>query len=106
MSTIKISISSVENNISKKLESSVSNNKSYKYTYLKQLSSRLLLLKSELIDKGYSEEEINSIIANALKVERNIANFAAEQYAEFNHEELFEACSSLVDDIEEALNIE
>lgn len=106
MSSIKISISSVENKLSKKLENSVSDRKSYKYTYLKQLASRLLLIKSELIVKEYSEEEMNSIIRNALKTERNIANFAANQYAEFNHEELFEACSSLVDDIDEALNME
>jgi uncharacterized protein YutE (UPF0331/DUF86 family) len=58
------------------------------------------------MDKAWedlTEEEQCVIVRNTLIVERNIANYAAERYAELDQDELFESFTEIATDIEELL---
>jgi hypothetical protein len=99
--TIKI-IVSAKNPLEDRIAKSVVESDAYKYTYLKQLISRLKVVASNLQDK--SEEEQETTMRNVLITERNIAAYAAEKYAEFNQEKIFESFTEIMEDIETLLN--
>ena len=61
--------------------------------------SRLRIVKGNA--QNLPLEDQITIISNALITERNIANFAAEQYAEQDQSELFETLIEIVKEIEE-----
>jgi hypothetical protein len=98
MPTIKITITKADKQLSDEITSSISDGKGYKYTYLKQLISRIRMAKNEMAN--LPEEEQAMKLTNLFIVERNIASFSAEQYAELNNEELFNAFGEVVDAIE------
>ena len=99
MPKITITVNGVDKQLSNNISSTITDKKGYKYTHLKQVVSRLRILKEKVVD--LSEKDQIAIISNALITERNIANFAAEQYAEQNQLELFDALTEIVDEIEE-----
>jgi TusA-related sulfurtransferase len=99
MSIITIKVIGADNKMSKHITESIDGSDGYKYTYLRQLVSRLRILKSNIQD--LPEAEQITILGNILITERNIANYAAEKYAELNQEELFDCFMSIVSDIEE-----
>jgi hypothetical protein len=102
MATIKITITGVDKKLSDEISNSISDTKGYKYTYLKQLISRLRMIKGSI--SNLSEEEQTTEFTNVLIQERNIANFSGERYAELNNEELFNAFSEISESIEKILN--
>jgi hypothetical protein len=97
--TIKITITSATSKLSKHLGDSISDYNAYKYTYLKQLISRLRVVEQNI--KDLSEEQQVIIIGNVFITERNIAAFAAEQYAALNQNDLFDSFIEIVKEIEE-----
>lgn len=101
MPKITIKVIGADNALADSLGKSITEQDGYKYTYLKQLVSRLRIVKSNV--KDAPEEERIVTIGNALVTERNIANFAAEQYAMLNQEDLFNSFMEIVSDIEELL---
>jgi len=104
MSKITIEIIKSDDKISKKITESISDKKGYKYTYLKQLISRLRMIKQQI--EELSEEEQIAIFSNVLITESNIANYAAEQWADLNHEQLFNDLTEIADEIKSFLNEE
>ena len=99
MPKITITVNGVDEQLSNNISKSITDKRGYKYTHLKQIVSRLRIIKEEIED--LPENEQITIISNALITERNIANFAAEQYAEQNQSELFEVLVEIVSEIEE-----
>ena len=99
MPKITVTVIGADDTLSNIISNSIVDNKGYKYTYLKQLVSRLRLVKNNV--KDLTEEQQITIIGNTLIVERNLANFAAEEYAKLNQDELFESFMEIVDDIED-----
>jgi hypothetical protein len=102
MPKITVTVIGADNKLSDSLSNSIVEERGYKYTYLKQLISRLRMVKAK--NANLTEEEQMIIISNTLIVERNIANFAAEQYAELGQDELFDSFTEIVSDIEELFN--
>jgi hypothetical protein len=98
MPKITVTINGAVEVLSDNLNKSISEQKGYKYTYMKQLVSRVRLVKSNVSE--LPENVQNLIISNTLIAERNIASFAAEQYAMLNQDELFNAFAEVVEDIE------
>lgn len=97
--TITITVKGADNKLSESISTSISNENTFKYLYLKQLVSRLRAVKAKVADKPDTYQI--AVIGNTLKVERNIANFAAEQYAELGQEETFDALTEIVAEIDE-----
>jgi len=102
-STITITVTGATGKLSKSITDSIQQQKSYKYTYLKQLISRLRIIGEDLDSQGLPIEEKAILFINALIIERNIAAMAAEQYAAMNQSNLFDAFMEIVDEIEELL---
>lgn len=100
--TIKITITGATSKLSKHITESIVDNSIYKYTYLKQLLSRLRAV--DQCSKDLPEEQQLVILANTLIVERNIASYAAEQYAALNQDDLFQSFMEISEEIEELLN--
>lgn len=96
--TIRITITGATSELSKHITESISEYNTYKYTYLKQLVSRLRVIEQNL--ENLPDEARLLAIGNTLITERNIAAFAAEQYAMLNQDELFEAFMEVVEEIE------
>lgn len=96
---VTITITKADTTISDKLSNSIKEYNGFKYTYLKQLVSRLRIFKQSVND--LSTDEQISAMGNFLITERNIANFAADQYAILNHDELFNDLMEIVEEIEE-----
>lgn len=96
---ITITITGADKKLSTGINESIESSKTYKYTYLKQLISRLRAIKSKVSER--SETEQIDIISNVLKAERNIANYTAEQYAELGYDEVFDSLTEVVSEIEE-----
>lgn len=99
MSKITVTIIGAEQKLSDSISNSIVDERGYKYTYLKQLLSRLRIVKSK--NEDLTDEEQMVIIGNTLITERNIANYAAEQYAKLDMDELFESFTEIADDIDE-----
>jgi len=99
MAKITVTIVGADEQLSKKLTSAISLGKGYKYTYLKQLLTRLRIVRQKVIN--LPEEEQLTILSNTLITERNIANFAADKYAELNMDELFDSFADIASDIDE-----
>ena len=96
---IKITIVGVDKKLSANISDSIANERTYKYMYEKQLISRLRILTEEM--QTLPEAEQINAIGNILIVERNIANFAAEQYAGLDQEIMFDTLTEIVSDIDE-----
>ena len=99
MPKITITVNGVDEKLSDNISNSIVDKKEYKYTHLKQMISRLRIVKGNA--QNLPLEDQITIISNALITERNIANFAAEQYAEQDQSELFETLIEIVKEIEE-----
>lgn len=100
--TIKITIignASVSSKLSKHVTESIDEANTYKYTYLKQLVTRLRRVEERSKDLPDNEHII--AIGNTLIAERNIAAYAAEQYAALNQDELFDSFVEIMEEIEE-----
>jgi len=101
MTKIKITITKADEKLANSI---VGDFNGYKYTYMKQLISRLRIVKSCISDKPIDEQI--TTLQNVLIVERNIAQYGAERYAELNNEDLFDALIEISDKIEEILKDE
>lgn len=99
MSKIIITVNGVEQKLSNNIGNSITLGKGFKYTYQKQLLSRLRVAIDST--KNLPENEAKTHISNVLIVERNIANYAAEQYAELGQDEIFNSFTEIAEDIEE-----
>jgi hypothetical protein len=98
MPKIIITVNGAEQKLSDDIGKSITLGKSFKYTYQKQLLSRLRVAIANT--SVLSEEEARLNISNVLIVERNIANYAAEQYAELGQDEIFKSFTEIAEDIE------
>lgn len=101
MPEIKITVTKAGQTLSDNVSKSIKDVKSFKYTYLKQAVSRIRLVTDSVADET-DEQKVTSI-TNALIVERNVANFAAEQYAKLNQDEIFNDLMEIVEEIDELL---
>jgi len=99
--TIKITITGATSKLSGHITESISEQNTYKYTYLKQLVTRLRVVEQQLSDLPAEAQII--AIGNVLVTERNIAAYAAEQYAALDQDELFNSFMEIVEEIEELL---
>lgn len=97
--TIKITITGATSKLSGHITESIGEQNVYKYTYLKQLITRLRAVEQQMLDLPTEAQII--AIGNVLVTERNIAAYAAEQYAALNQEELFDSFMEIVEEIEE-----
>jgi hypothetical protein len=103
MAEIKITITKAD----EKLSSSISETpngeiaSSYKYTYMRQLITRLRVTKGLLLDKPMEEQE--QIMRDVLITERNISHYIAEEYAKLDNDNIFTAAMEIAEDIEEIL---
>ncbi len=98
---IKITITGADKKLSESVTASVKDGKRYKYTHNKLLVSRLRMFKEDI--KNLSEEEQIGVIRNVLIAERNIASFAADQYAELNQENIFNDLTEIIEELDELL---
>jgi hypothetical protein len=98
MPKITITINGVDQKLSDNLSKSIAQENGHKYTHMKQVVSRIRMVKDTI--KDLPEDIQLMMISNALIVERNIAWFAAEQYAMLNQDKLFDALSELAEDID------
>lgn len=98
MPKITVTVIGADKKLSDNLTNSIVEERGYKYTYLKQLISRLRIVQENAAHLSEPEQVV--IIGNTLIAERNIANFAAERYAELDQEELFESFTEIVDEIQ------
>ena len=71
-----ITVNGVDEKLSDNISNSIVDKKGYKYTHLKQMISRLRIVKGNA--QNLPLEDQITIISNALITERNIANFAAD----------------------------
>jgi hypothetical protein len=101
MPTITITLTNLDTQLSDSLSKTINTNKSYKYSYLKVLKSRLALVKDEI--KDLPEEEQLSAIKSVLITERNIAAFAADSYAMINEEAIAIDFSDIVEELDKLL---
>jgi hypothetical protein len=99
MSRITVTITGAEHKLSDSVGKSITSEKSFKYTYQKQVQSRLRTVMKNV--SVLPEEEQVNIISNMLIVERNIANYAAEQYALLNQDDIFNSLTEVAEEIEE-----
>lgn len=101
MPQITIKVIGAEEILSNNISQSIDQANGFKYTYLKQMISRLRIVKSTV--KDLDEQEQIAAIGNALIVERNVANYAAGEYAKLNQESIFDSLMEIVDEIEALL---
>jgi hypothetical protein len=99
MPKIIITVNGAEQTLSNNLGKSITLGKGFKYTYQKQLLSRLRVAIASTKDLSEDEAKVN--ISNILIVERNIAYYAAEQYAELGQDEIHNSFTEIAEEIEE-----
>jgi len=103
MTEVKITI----NKADERLSSSITNtptkeiSSSYKYTYLRQLITRIRVVKGTTLDKTPEEQE--NIIRDVLVTERNISYYIAEEYAKLDNNDIFTAAMEIAEELEEIL---
>lgn len=98
MPKIKVTVIGADKQLSDTMGNSITTGKGFKYTYQKQLLSRLRVVMSNT--SNLSPEEQLIAISNMLIVERNIANFAAEQYAQLDQDNIFNSFTEIAEEIE------
>jgi mannitol-specific phosphotransferase system IIBC component len=98
MPKIKVTVIGADKQLSDTMGNSITSGKGFKYTYQKQLLSRLRVVMSNTSDLPPEEQLI--VISNMLITERNIANYAAEQYAQLDQDDIFNSFTEIAEEIE------
>ena len=99
---ITITITGATEKLSKHVTEAIEEYDTYKYTYLKQLLSRLRAVEHSVNDLSIDNKL--AIVKDVLITERNIAAYAAEQYAVLNQNEIFNSFIEIMEEIEELIN--
>ena len=99
---ITITITDATAKLSKHVTEAIEEYDTYKYTYLKQLLSRLRAVEHSTNVLSIDDKIL--LVRNVLITERNVAAFAAEQYAALDQEEVFNSFTEIMEEIEGLIN--
>jgi hypothetical protein len=94
-------IISAPKKIKERVSQAVTDGKRYQHQYARLLGARVLGVKQEIED--LPEEDQVKIMRNVLVTERNIASYAADQYALLNQSAIFDDLLQIVNELDELL---
>ena len=98
---IKITITTADKKLSEGITEAVKLGRPGKYVHSRMMLARLRMVKWEV--RELPEVDQIARMRNALTIERNIAAFAADQYAEIGEDIIFNDLTELVNEIDDIL---